>query len=80
MSANKCAVYQVTTENATSMAGPAIHPRVDRAHVRDKTPDPMTEVMMCAVTVKEVPARTAQLNGAAINLQVQSCGRLVCLN
>lgn len=78
MSANKCAVYQVTTANAKSMAGPATYPTVDRAHVRDKTPDPMTEVMICAVTVKEVPAHIAQLGGAAVKLQVQVCSKHVC--
>ena len=64
MSASKCAVYQETTENAARMAGPAIHPRVDIAQARDKTPDPTTEVIICAVVVKELPVHIAWLGGA----------------
>ena len=61
MSASKCAVYHETTENMARMAGPAIHPRLDIAHARDKTPDPMTEVMICAVVVKELPVHITWL-------------------
>ena len=59
MSANNLDVYHETREKAARMAGPATHPRVDIAHARDKTPDPMTEVIMCAVVVKEVPIHIA---------------------
>ena len=69
MSANKCAVYHETRENIARMAGPAIHPRVDIAHARDKTPDPMTVVMICAVIVEELPAHIAWLARAVLAVQ-----------
>lgn len=60
-SANKCDVYHVTAANAIRTAGPAIQPMVEIAHGSDKTPEPITVVMMCAVIVMEVPEHSADL-------------------
>jgi hypothetical protein len=38
-------------------AGPAAHPSCAIAHASDRTPDPMTAVMMCALAVHTVPVR-----------------------
>lgn len=42
-------------EKAMRTAGPATHPNWAIAHARDKTPDPMTAVIICALAVTKVP-------------------------
>lgn len=38
--------------------GPAIHPSCAMAHARERTPDPITAVIMWAVAVQKVPEST----------------------
>lgn len=49
----------MTAANATKTDGPAIQPIVEMAQASDKTPDPMTVVMMCAVIDRVVPTSNA---------------------
>ena len=37
------------------MTGPAAHPIVLMAHARERTPEPITAVMMCAPAVNQLP-------------------------
>ena len=49
-------MYHVTRANMKRMIGPAAHPIVLMAHARERTPDPITAVMMWAPAVTQLPA------------------------
>lgn len=45
----------MTKEKRSITVGPAIHPSWPIAHANDKTPDPITAVIMCALAVQTLP-------------------------
>lgn len=55
-SASNRDIYHVTKAKRKRMSGPAAHPIVLMAHARERTPEPMTAVMMCAPAVNQLPA------------------------
>lgn len=52
-------MYQVTNAKRKRIIGPAAHPIVLMAHARERTPEPMTAVMMCAPAVNQLPVMQA---------------------
>ena len=53
------------------MMGPATHPIVLMAHARERIPDPMTAVMMCAPAVNQLPVEHACALVQHLRLQQQ---------
>uniref|UniRef100_A0A0A9EN41 Uncharacterized protein n=1 Tax=Arundo donax TaxID=35708 RepID=A0A0A9EN41_ARUDO len=48
------------TEKATSTTGPITQPSCAIAQASDRTPEPITAVMMCALAVTSVPVRLSR--------------------
>lgn len=51
----------MTKENKNITAGPAIHPSWAMAQAKERTPDPITAVMMLALAVQIVPIQKVRL-------------------
>lgn len=57
-------------ENAKRTAGPATQPICAIAHASDKTPDPITAVIICALAVNHVPSITSNYIFISISISI----------
>lgn len=54
-------------ENAKRTAGPATQPICAIAHASDRTPEPITAVIICALAVNHVPSNSSNQNHSKIS-------------